>query len=247
MTNGRFDELFGGPPRKPEAWLTQREMDLAASIQAVTEEVVLRLTRSIAAETGAKNLCLAGGVALNCVANGKVLRDGTFGDIWIQPAAGDAGGALGAALVAYHLYKAQPRKALNGSGDRMKGAYLGPSFSQAECESRLRASGARFTVLRGRCADCRVRTRARRRQGSRLVPGAHGVRTAGARRTLDPRRRTLADDAVGAQPQGQVPRVVPSVRTVGAARATSPTGSSSTTTAPTCCSSPTSSNVGARR
>ncbi len=116
MTNGRFDELFGGPPRKPEAWLTQREMDFAASIQAVTEEVVLRLTRSIAAETGARNLCLAGGVALNCVANGKVLRDGRFRDIWIQPAAGDAGGALGAALVAYHLHKAQPRKAAERVG-----------------------------------------------------------------------------------------------------------------------------------
>jgi len=157
MTNGRFDELFGGPPRKPEAWLTQREMDFAASIQAVTEEVVLRLARSIAAETGAKNLCLAGGVALNCVANGKLLRDGRFRDLWIQPAAGDAGGALGAALVAHHLHKAQPRKAANGPGDRMKGAYLGPSFSQAECEARLRASGARFTVLRddaliGECA-----------------------------------------------------------------------------------------------
>src|SRR5215470_17934690 len=122
MTNGRFDELFGGPPRKPEAWLTQREMDLAASIQAVTEEVVLRLTRAIAAETGAKYLCLAGGVALNCVANGKVLRDGQFRDLWIQPAAGDAGGALGAALVAYHLHKAQPRESANGVSDRMKGA-----------------------------------------------------------------------------------------------------------------------------
>jgi len=147
MTNGRFDELFGGAPRKPEARLTQREMDLAASIQAVTEEVVLRLTRSIARDTGLRNLCLAGGVALNCVANGKVLRDGGFKDLWIQPAAGDAGGALGAALVAYHLYKHQPRPELNGSGDRMNGAYLGPSFSQQECEARLRDAGARFSVL----------------------------------------------------------------------------------------------------
>ena len=103
MTNARFDELFGGPARKMEDRLTQREMDLAASIQNVCEEVVLRLTRSIAAETGKRNLCLAGGVALNCVANGKVLRDGRFERIWIQPAAGDAGGALGAALAAYHL------------------------------------------------------------------------------------------------------------------------------------------------
>src|SRR6266446_5585584 len=114
MTNDRFDALFGGPARKPEELLNQRHMDLAASIQAVTEEIVLRLTRSIAAETGADNLCLAGGVALNCVANGKVLRDGKFKRIWIQPAAGDAGGALGAALAAYHLHKQQPRTPANG-------------------------------------------------------------------------------------------------------------------------------------
>jgi carbamoyltransferase len=147
MTNGRFDALFGGPPRMQEAPLTQREMDLAASIQAVTEEVVLRLTRSIAKETGASNLCLAGGVALNCVANGKVLRDGKFRDIWVQPAAGDAGGALGAALVAYHLHRSQPRCALNGSADGMNGSFLGPSFTQQECEERLKAVGAKFTVL----------------------------------------------------------------------------------------------------
>ena len=147
MTNGRFDELFGGAPRKSEARLTQREMDLAASIQAVAEEVVLRLTRSIAEETGLPNLCLAGGVALNCVANGKVLRDGRFKALWIQPAAGDAGGALGAALVAYHLYRGQPRPELDGSGDCMRGAYLGPSFDLQECEAQLRQANARFTVL----------------------------------------------------------------------------------------------------
>ncbi|HTT13492.1 MAG TPA: carbamoyltransferase [Burkholderiaceae bacterium] len=147
MTNVRFDELFGGPPRQPEQLLTQREMDLAASIQAVTEEVVLRLTRSIAASTGLKKLCLAGGVALNCVANGKVLRDNKFEEIWVQPAAGDAGGALGAALVACHMYKSQPRRPANGAGDQMRGAYLGPSFSQAECEQRLLSIGARFSVL----------------------------------------------------------------------------------------------------
>jgi carbamoyltransferase len=147
MTNSRFDELFGGPPRKAEAPLAQREMDLAASVQAVTEEVVLRLTRSIARTTGLKKLCLAGGVALNCVANGKVLRDRQFEDIWVQPAAGDAGGALGAALVTYHMYKGQPRFPLNGASDHMKGAYLGPRFQQKECEERLRAAGARFTVL----------------------------------------------------------------------------------------------------
>src|SRR4051812_49059731 len=124
MTNERFHALFGGPPRKPDELLTQRHMDLAASIQAVTEEVMLRLTRSVAAETGMRNLCLAGGVALNCVANGKVLRDGYFERLWIQPAAGDAGGALGAALAAHYIYKGQPRRHDNRL-DEMSGSYLG--------------------------------------------------------------------------------------------------------------------------
>ena len=147
MTNERFDALFGAPPRKAEARLTQREMDLAASIQAVTEEVVIRLTRSIAKESRLPNLCLAGGVALNCVANGKVLRDGAFKNIWVQPAAGDAGGALGAAFATYHLHKGKPRRPLNGHGDHMKGAYLGPAFDQPDIERRLMTAGARFEVL----------------------------------------------------------------------------------------------------
>jgi carbamoyltransferase len=147
MTNARFDELFGGPARKPEELLTQRHMDIAASIQAVTEEIVLRLCRSLALETGARNLCLAGGVALNCVANGKLLRDRSFDQIWIQPAAGDAGGALGAALAAYHGHNKNPRN-LNGGSDAMRGSYLGPSFSQAEIERRLQAVGAKFHVMR---------------------------------------------------------------------------------------------------
>jgi carbamoyltransferase len=121
-------------------------MDLAASIQAVTEEVMLRLTRSLAAETGLPNLCLAGGVALNCVANGKVLRDGRFREIWIQPAAGDAGGAIGAALAACHLQEQTPRPAANAR-DGMRGAFLGPRFAQTEIESRLRRVGARFKTL----------------------------------------------------------------------------------------------------
>jgi carbamoyltransferase len=146
MTNGRFHALFGGEPRDESAPLTQREMDLAASIQAVTDEVVLRLTRAIAAETGAKNLCLAGGVALNCVANGKVVRDGKFAEIWVQPAAGDAGGALGAALAAYHLYLKQPRLPLN-TLDAMQGCYLGPGFAQDEIERRLTECGAVFEVM----------------------------------------------------------------------------------------------------
>jgi carbamoyltransferase len=146
MTNGRFDQLMGGPPRKPEERVRQRDMDLAASIQAVTDEVMLRLTRGLAKETGQKNLCLAGGVALNCVANGKILRDGAFERVWIQPAAGDAGGALGAALAAYHGFKGQPRK-LNGRLDAMHGAYLGPAFAQGEIERRLADAGARFEVV----------------------------------------------------------------------------------------------------
>jgi carbamoyltransferase len=144
MTNARFDGLFGGPARKPEAPITQKDMDLAASIQAVTEDVILQLTRSLQAETGARNLCLAGGVALNCVANGKVLRDGKFKEVWIQPAAGDAGGALGAALAAYHLTLAKPRQA---AGDAMQGSYLGPAYDQGDIERRLGAAGAKFSVL----------------------------------------------------------------------------------------------------
>jgi carbamoyltransferase len=144
MTNQRFDQLFGGHARQPEELLTQRHMDVAASIQEVLEDVVLRMTRTLAQESGSKNLCLAGGVALNCVANGRVLRDGAFQNIWIQPAAGDAGGALGAALAAYHLFLDQPR---TPGGDRMRGSYLGPAFPQSEVEDRLRQAGARFETL----------------------------------------------------------------------------------------------------
>jgi carbamoyltransferase len=145
MTNARFDAVFGGPARKPEELLTQRHMDLAASVQVALEEVVLRMTRCLAAETGARNLCLAGGVALNCVANGKILRDGKFENIWIQPAAGDAGGALGAALAGYYLYQGQNRTVRKG--DAMRGSYLGPTFDQAEIEKRLTAAGAHFDIL----------------------------------------------------------------------------------------------------
>jgi carbamoyltransferase len=145
MTNRKFDELFGAPSRKPNEILTQRHMNLAASIQAVTEEVVLRLGRSLAKETGESNLCLAGGVALNCVANGKLLRDNSFDNIWIQPAAGDAGGALGAALTAYHVYMDQPRTP--ETRDSMSGSYLGPDFSQAEVEQRLSSAGGVFKTV----------------------------------------------------------------------------------------------------
>ena len=177
MTNGKFDALFGGPPREPDEPLTQRHMDLAASAQAVIEEAVLRLTRSLRAETGIPNLCLAGGVALNCVANGKVLRDGRFDDLWIQPAAGDAGGALGAALTASHRLFGEPRPSVSsgrsGAGapprhsretepesgndpslppavcgtDAMRGALLGPAFGLDEIRATLDAAGARYETL----------------------------------------------------------------------------------------------------
>ena len=177
MTNGKFDALFGGPPREPDEPLTQRHMDLAASAQAVIEEAVLRLTRSLRAETGIPNLCLAGGVALNCVANGRVLRDSRFNDVWIQPAAGDAGGALGAALAASHRLFDEPRpttspdrggasahshrarKTEGESGnapsppptacrtDAMRGALLGPAFSLDEIRAALDAAGARYETL----------------------------------------------------------------------------------------------------
>jgi carbamoyltransferase len=149
MTNGAFDQLFGGPARKPEEKLTQRHMDVAASIQAVLDEIVLRLGSSLAKETGQRYLCLAGGVALNCVSNGKLLRAGSFKDLWIQPAAGDAGGALGAALAAYYSFKDQPRTV--NPRDSMRGAYLGPEFEQSEIERRLRAVGAQFDVLSDDC------------------------------------------------------------------------------------------------
>ena len=145
MTNGKFDSLFGGPPRKLDEPLTQQHMDLAASVQAVVEEAVLRLTRSLRDETGIPYLCLAGGVALNCVANGKVLRDGRFEDIWIQPAAGDAGGALGAALAASHRLFDAPRHC--EVGDAMRGALLGPAFDQAAIRHALDSAGAHYEVL----------------------------------------------------------------------------------------------------
>ena len=145
MTNSKFDKLFGGPARKPESQISQREMDMAASIQVVTEEVVMRLARSLQKETGERYLCLAGGVALNCVANGKLLRDGPFEDIWIQPAAGDAGGALGAALAAWHVHDKQPRT-VNPDVTTI-GSYFGPRYSRDEIKQQLDAYGAVYKEL----------------------------------------------------------------------------------------------------
>jgi carbamoyltransferase len=146
MTNSRFHELFGGPPRKPDTSLEQCHMDLAASIQEVLNEAVVHLVRTLIAETGQKNLCLAGGVALNCVTNSKILQTGCIEHLWIAPAPGDSGAALGAALAAYHLYLHQPRQVTNGT-DLMQGAYLGPAFSEPQIKDRLEHMGATFSVL----------------------------------------------------------------------------------------------------
>ena len=143
MTNGAFDKLFGGPPRQPESTITQREMDLARSVQAITEEVMLKMAQHVQRETGMKYLCLAGGVALNCVANGRVRREVPFADIWIQPAAGDAGGSLGVALAIWHRYLGQPRQ-VTGC-DAMKGSFLGPRDSEAEIEAYLSDKNVRYT------------------------------------------------------------------------------------------------------
>jgi carbamoyltransferase len=193
MTNARFDALFGGPPRQPEVWLSQREMDLAASIQAVTEEVVLRLVRSLVREAGMRQVCLAGGVALNCVANGKVLRDGAVRDIWIQPAAGDAGGAVGAALAACHQH-ARLQRVPNNGPDGMQGSYLGPSFEQSEIEQRLTAAGACFSVLSD---ESLIDTAAKALAGGQALGWFQGrmefgPRALGARSILgDPRSPTM--------------------------------------------------------
>jgi carbamoyltransferase len=192
MTNDRFAKLFGEPVRGPESLLTPFHMDIAASVQAVLEEAVLRMARSLARETGSRNLCLAGGVALNCVANGKLLRDGAFDNIWIQPAAGDAGGAVGAALAAVHLFAGQPRSA-NGH-DGMAGSLLGPQYAQADIESRLTAAGARFHAVSD---DDMIETTAQALAAQQAVGWFQGrmefgPRSLGARSILgDPRSPTM--------------------------------------------------------
>ncbi len=155
MTSNKFNDLFGGEPRVPESPVSQKEMDLAASIQDVLEEVLLKLGRNIAVTTNEKNLCLAGGVALNCVANGRLLREGLFENIWIQPAAGDAGGAIGAAFAAYHLHLQRPRQ-VNKSQDKMNGSLLGPEYSNAEIELQLNKLGAQFTYLNDKDLICQA-------------------------------------------------------------------------------------------
>jgi carbamoyltransferase len=193
MTNERFHRLFGGPPRDPESHLTEREMDLAASIQVVTEEVVLALARALQQRTGEKRLCLAGGVALNCVANGKLTRNTAFEQIFVQPAAGDAGGALGAAYAVWHTYLGQPRSA-DGVRDRMRGAYLGPSFTGAEIDAALAEFGAVSEVLDDSVLLPRVVERLERGSVVGWFSGRmeFGPRALGARSILgDPRNVTM--------------------------------------------------------
>ena len=189
MTNRRFDAVFGGPPRKPETLLTQRDMDLARSVQEVTEEVMLRLARTLHRETGAENLCLAGGVALNCVGNGRLLREGPYRSLWIQPAAGDAGGAVGVALSAWHQLEGRARK-MSGSNDGMRGGFLGPSYSNQEIERFLGKQGAPYVRL----SDEEVSTRIAGELAAGRVVGwfqgrmEFGPRALGARSIIgDPR------------------------------------------------------------
>src|SRR6059036_3210496 len=189
MTNGAFDRLFGGPPRAPESRLTQREMDLARSVQVVCEEIMLRMARTLHRETGLDNLCLAGGVALNCVGNGRLLREGPFKRLWIQPAAGDAGGALGVAQLIWHRHCKRPRHVAAGR-DAMKGAYLGPEFSPEEIEAYLGSQGASYERLE---RDCLLRRTAELLAQERVVGWfdgrmEFGPRALGARSILgDPR------------------------------------------------------------
>jgi carbamoyltransferase len=190
MTNNRFAKLFGGPPRKPETQITQREMDIAASIQSVTEEVVMKMARYVYKETKQKNLCLAGGVTLNCVANGRILREGPFENIWIQPAAGDAGGALGAALSVWHRYLGNERANPNGY-DSQRGSYLGPSFHNGFVKEFLESNGYTYHELD---VSTRARVIAEQIAAGKIVGYMtgrmeFGPRALGARSILgDPRR-----------------------------------------------------------
>lgn len=196
MTSQAFDELFGGPPRRPETRLTQREMDLARSVQDVCEEIMLRMTRTIQRETGLENLCLAGGVALNCVGNGRILREGPFKNIWIQPAAGDAGGSIGVAQLIWHRHLEHARTTVPGK-DSMKGAYLGPGFSDDETRRRLNQFDARYehldrAELNGRVASLLADGKIVGWHNGRME---FGPRALGARSILgDPRSLTMQAD-----------------------------------------------------
>jgi carbamoyltransferase len=196
MTNEAFNELFGGPPREPESSLTQKEMDLARSVQAVCEEVIMRMARTVHQRTGMENLCMAGGVALNCVANGRLLREGPFKRIWIQPAAGDAGGALGVAQLIWHRYIGRERD-VDGDKDSMQGAYLGPAFDDAAIEEFLRQRGAPYERL---TRDCLAQQAAKLLADEKIIGWFNGrmefgPRALGARSILgDPRSSRMQAD-----------------------------------------------------
>ena len=248
MTSPKFDALFGGPPRRPETPITQREMDIAASVQAVTEEAMLRTARHVHAETGMRNLCLAGGVALNCVANGRILREGPFDDIWIQPAAGDAGGALGVALFIWHQLLGHPRTVC--PHDAQQGSLLGPHWSDIEIQAFLDGVGAPRDDYTGDQALCAaVADLIAAGQVGRLVPGTDGVRAACPRVAQHPGRSARPQDAVADERTDQVPRVVsvPSRRQCCATGAATTSRSDRTTIVPTCRSSPRSPRHGGGR
>ena len=211
MTNHRFAKLFGGPRRLPEQQITSREMDLARSIQEVTDEIMLKMARYARAVTGKNRLCLAGGVALNCVANGHILRSGIFDDLWIQPAAGDAGGAQGAALYSWYHILGNPRHADN-EHDFVRGSLLGPEFTRDQTRTFLEQN--RYSVPRTRngrtqSADCRF---GGRRKGRRAVSGSDGVRSSGAGQPFHPGRCPQSQNAILFESGDEVSRELSAVR-----------------------------------
>ena len=216
MTNDRFAALFGQRARRPEELLTQFHMDIAASIQAVTEHAVIKLGRALHKETQARHLCMAGGVALNCVANGKLLKEQIFDSIWIQPAAGDAGGAVGAALAGYHLFADRQRE--RGPERRHVGGLSRPALRRRGDPRAARRRRRTLHNTERPQPDREHRACASRRQGRGLDAGPDGVRAKGAWQPLHPRRPALPHHAEGAQSQGQVSRELPTVRPVSTAR-----------------------------
>jgi carbamoyltransferase len=217
MTSEKFHQLFGGPPRQPDSPLTRRDMDVAASVQKVTEEIMLRSARYVHGQTGHRNLCLAGGVALNCVANGRILREGPFEHIWIQPAAGDAGGALGVALFIWHQLLGQPRAAL--PSDAQRGSLLGPAYSDPEIKAFLDSVNSRYAHFSDDAQLCE-------HIAGRLADGnvvgwfqGNGVRPAGAWLEEPARRSAQSRHANGDERQGEVPRGLSAVRPGRAGRA----------------------------
>ena len=207
MTSGKFHRLFGGPPRQPESPLTQRELDLAASIQVVTEEILLRMARHVHAVTGCRQLCLAGGVALNCVANGRLTREGPFDQIWIQPAAGDAGGALGVALMIWHQLLNQPR--IPRQPDAQSGSLLGPQYDDATIRKMLDQAGAKYHFIEDENALCH--SVAKLLAEEKVVGWFAGRMEFGS--AQHSWRCTQSATAIGDEPKDQISRVVPAFRT----------------------------------